>query len=51
MKLVTGSLKGKVWDEVLPEEDHMVWKEILKGYVDSPRRLVLLSSSCKLKDE
>ena len=36
MKLLTGSLKGRDWDEVLPEGDQIMWKEILKGYVDLP---------------
>ena len=36
MKLLTGSLKGKDWDEVLPDEDQKLWREILKGYVELP---------------
>ena len=36
MKLLTGSLKGKDWEEVLPEEDEKMWREILKGYVELP---------------
>ena len=34
MKLLTGSLKGKDWEEVLPEEDQETWRQILKGYVN-----------------
>ena len=34
MKLLTGSLKGREWEEVLPKEDQTTWREILKGYVD-----------------
>ena len=37
MKLLTGSLKGKDWDEILPDEDQEVWRDILKGYVDLPK--------------
>ena len=37
MKLLTASLKGKEWDEVLPDEDQEVWRNILKGYVDLPK--------------
>ena len=40
MKLLTGSLKGKGWDEVLPEGDQIVWIEILKGYVDLPNIVI-----------
>ena len=36
MKLLMGSLKGKKWEEVLPEEDQIMWREILKGYVELP---------------
>ena len=36
MKLLTGSLKGKDWEEILPEEDQKMWREILKGYVELP---------------
>ena len=36
MKLLMGSLKGKAWEEILPEEDQRTWREILKGYVDLP---------------
>ena len=34
MKLQTSSLKGKDWDEILPDQDQERWKEILKGYVN-----------------
>ena len=40
MKLLTSSLKGKGWEEVLPEEDQTVWREILKGYVDLPNIVI-----------
>ena len=40
MKLLTGSLKGKGWEEVLPEDDQTVWREILKGYVDLPNIVI-----------
>ena len=40
MKLLTGSLKGKGWEEVLPEGDQIVWREILKGYVDLPNIII-----------
>ena len=36
MKLLTGTLKGKDWEEVLPEQDQAQWREILKGYVELP---------------
>ena len=36
MKLLTGSLKGKDWNEILPEQDQNQWREILKGYVNLP---------------
>jgi len=36
MKLLTGSLKGKEWDEVLPEQDQNQWREVLKGYIKLP---------------
>jgi len=36
MKLLTGSLKGRGWDEILPEQDQILWREILKGYVNLP---------------
>ena len=36
MKLLTGSLKGKECKEILPEEDQIMWREILKEYVDLP---------------
>ena len=35
-KLLTGFLKGKDWDEILPDEDQGTWREILKGYKDLP---------------
>ena len=34
MKLKTSSLKGKEWDEVLPEQDQETWRQILKEYVN-----------------
>ena len=34
MKLQTSSMKGKDWDEVLPDQDQERWREILKGYVN-----------------
>jgi len=37
MKLLTGSLKGKDWDEILPEVEQDLWREILKGYVKLPK--------------
>ena len=40
MKLLTGSLKGKGWDEVLPEQDQILWREILKGYVKLPKIII-----------
>ena len=36
MKLKTSSLKGKEWDEVLPEQDQETWRQILKEYVNLP---------------
>ena len=36
MKLQTSSMKGKDWDEVLPDQDQERWREILKGYVNLP---------------
>ena len=40
MKLLTGTLKGKGWEEVLSEEDQTVWRKILKGYVDLPNIVI-----------
>jgi len=34
-------MKGKEWEELLPEEDYVVWKEILKGCVDRPEIKIL----------
>ena len=36
MKLLTGSLKGKDWEEVLPEEEQGLWRKILKGFLKLP---------------
>ena len=36
MKLFTGSLKGKEREEILPEDDQKMWREILKGYIELP---------------
>ena len=48
MKLLTGSLKGKEREEILPEDDQKMWREILKGYVELPNitipRFCLLSN-------
>ena len=35
-----GSLKGKEWEEVLPEEGQIMWREILKGYVELPNTTI-----------
>ena len=40
MKLKTSSLKGKEWDEVLPEQDQEVWRQILKEYVNLPEIVI-----------
>ena len=40
MKLQTRSLKGKEWDEVLPDEDQEKWREILKSYVNLPEIVI-----------
>ena len=40
MKLLTSSLKGKGWDEVLPEKEQIVWREILKGCVELPNIVI-----------
>ena len=40
MKLLTGSLKGKDWNETLPEQDQIQWREILKGYVRLPEIII-----------
>jgi len=34
IKLFKRRIKGKKWEEILPEEDLVVWKEILMGCVD-----------------
>ena len=48
MKLLTGSLKGKEREEILPEDDQKMRREILKGYVELPNitipRFCLLSN-------
>ena len=49
MKLLTGSLKGKEWEEILPEEDQRMWREILKGYVELPK--ITIPRFCLPKDE
>ena len=36
MKLQTSSLKGRDWEEILPEEEQKMWKNILKDYVNLP---------------
>ena len=40
MKLFTGSLKGKDWEEVLLEEEQETWRQILKGYVRLPKIII-----------
>jgi len=36
MKLQTMNLKGRGWEDVLPETEQVFWKDILKGYVNLP---------------
>ena len=49
MKLLTGSLKGKEWKEILPEVDQEMWREILKGYVELPN--ITIPRFCLPSDE
>ena len=40
MKLQTSSMKGKDWNEILPDQDQERGREILKGYVNLPEIMI-----------
>ena len=41
MKLLTAGMKGKGWDQILPEDEQRKWIKILKGFCEFTRAKII----------